>query len=89
MIYFKIYIVSSSATYVIIFCHYCRLRKSVLQEEFEDTKGVIKTRKSKKGRQHNEEKKRYKRTNNDLKNTTQKTKDPHQKPGMNSGAPEG
>ena len=30
-----------------------------------------------------------KRTNYDLQNTTQKTKDPHQKPVMNAGAPEG
>ena len=45
-----------------------------LQEEFEDTKGV-KIRKSKKDRQHNDQKKKDKRTNNDLQNTTQKTKD--------------
>ena len=38
-------------------------------KEFEDTKGVIKSRKSK-DRQHN-----VKRANNDLQNTTQKTKD--------------
>ena len=40
----------------------------VCKEEFEDTKGVIRIRKSKKNRQHNEQKKKYKRTNNDLKN---------------------
>ena len=45
-----------------------------LIEEFEDTKGVIRIRKSKKDRQHNGQK-RDKRTNNDLQNTTQKTKD--------------
>ena len=44
-----------------------------MKEEFEDTKGVI--RKSKKNRQHNGEKKKHKRTNNNLQNTTQKTKD--------------
>jgi hypothetical protein len=33
---------------------------------FEDTKGVIKIRKSKKNRQHNGQKKKEKRTNNDL-----------------------
>ena len=38
------------------------------QEEFEDTKGVIKIRISKKTRQHNGQKKKYKRTNNDLQN---------------------
>ena len=43
--------------------------------EFEDTQGVITIRKSKKGRQHNDQTKRYKRTNNDLQNTTQKTID--------------
>ena len=37
------------------------------QEEFEDTKGVIRIRKSK-DRQHNGQKKKYKRTYNDLQN---------------------
>jgi hypothetical protein len=40
----------------------------VCKEEFEDTKGVIRIRKSKKNRQHNEQKKKYKRTNNVLQN---------------------
>jgi hypothetical protein len=35
-------------------------------EEFEDTKGVIRSRKSKKNRKHNGQKKKHKRTNNDL-----------------------
>ena len=39
-----------------------------LQEEFEDTKEVIRFRISKKNRQHNGQKKKYKRTNNDLQN---------------------
>jgi len=43
-------------------------------EESEDTKGVIRIRKSKKDRQHNDQKKKNKRTNNDLHNTTQKLK---------------
>ena len=34
-----------------------------LTEEFEDTKGVIRIRISKKNRQHNGHKKKYKRTN--------------------------
>jgi len=34
------------------------------QEEFEDTKGAIRIRISKKNRQHNGQKKKYKRTNN-------------------------
>ena len=37
-------------------------------EEFEDTKGVIRIRKSKKNRQHTGQKKKYKKTNNDLQN---------------------
>jgi hypothetical protein len=37
-----------------------------LQEEFEDTKGVIRIRKSKKDRQLNCQKKKDKSTNNDL-----------------------
>ena len=44
------------------------------EEEFEDTKGVIRIRKSK-DRQHNGQKKRDRRTNNDLQNTTHKPKD--------------
>jgi hypothetical protein len=39
-----------------------------VQEEFEDIKGVIRIRISKKNRQHNGQKKKYKRTNNDLQN---------------------
>ena len=37
-------------------------------EEFEDTKGVIRIRQWKKNRQHNDQKKKDKRTNNDLQN---------------------
>jgi len=40
----------------------------LLKEEFEDTKGVIRIRISKKNRQHNDQKKKYKTTNNDLQN---------------------
>jgi hypothetical protein len=40
----------------------------LVQEEFEDTKGVIRIRISKKNRQHNGQKKKYKRTNNDQQN---------------------
>jgi len=43
-------------------------------EEFEDTREVIRIRKSK-DRQHNGQKKKDKRTNNDLQNVTHKTKD--------------
>jgi hypothetical protein len=38
------------------------------KKEFEDAKGVIRIRKSKKNRQHNDQKRKYKRTNNDLQN---------------------
>ena len=43
------------------------------EEEFEDTKGVISSRKSK-DKQHNDQQKKNQRTNNDLQNITQKTK---------------
>jgi hypothetical protein len=42
--------------------------KTLRNKEFEDTKGVIKIRISKKDRQHNGQKKKYKRTNKDLQN---------------------
>ena len=43
-------------------------------EEFEDTKGVIRIIISKKNRQHNSQKKKDKRTHNDLQNTHIKLK---------------
>jgi len=46
----------------------------VFQEEFEDTKGVIRIGISKKNRQHNGKKKRYTRTNNVLQNILKKLK---------------
>jgi hypothetical protein len=49
--------------------------RSRRKEIFGDTKGVIKNCKSKKDIQYNGQKKKVKRTNNDLQNTTQKTKD--------------
>jgi len=42
-------------------------------EEFEDTKGVIKIRKSKKDKQCNSQKEKEKRVNNVLQNITHKT----------------
>jgi hypothetical protein len=42
------------------------------KEEFKDTKGVIRIRISKKNRQHNGNKKKYKRTNNDPQNIHKK-----------------
>ena len=47
----------------------------LVQEKLEDTKGVIISLKSKKDKQYNEQKNKDKRTNNDLQNITQKTKD--------------
>ena len=41
--------------------------KEYMQEEFEDTKGELRIRKSK-DRQHNDQKKKDKRTSNDLQN---------------------
>jgi hypothetical protein len=43
-------------------------------EEFEDIKGVIRIRILKKNRQHNGQKKKYKRINNDLQKTQIKLK---------------
>ena len=45
------------------------------EENLKDTKGVILSRKLKKDRKSNDYKKKEKRTDNDLQNTTQKTKD--------------
>jgi hypothetical protein len=45
------------------------------KKNLEDTKGVIRVRKSKKDRQHNDQEKRDKRTNNDLQNITHNNKD--------------
>ena len=64
----------------------------IYKEEFEDTKGFIRSRKSK-DRRHNGQKKRDKGINNDLQNTIQKTKGravrTSRKPRMNAGALEG
>jgi hypothetical protein len=45
-----------------------------VQEEFEDTNGVIRTRKSNNDGQHNGQNEKDRRTNNDLQHTTQITK---------------
>ena len=42
--------------------------EDVVKEEFEDTKGATRIRISKKNRQHNGQKKKCKRTNNDQQN---------------------
>jgi hypothetical protein len=51
--------------------------------EFEDTKRVIRFRKSKKDTQHNG--KKYRRTNQDLQNITRKTKDRITRTQLNTG----
>ena len=61
-----------------------------LEEEFEDTKGVIRIRKLQKDRQHNGQKKKDKGTNNDLQTLRRKLKieqiEPNLKPGVDSRA---
>ena len=47
----------------------------ILPEDFEDTKGIIRIRKSRKDRKHNGQNKKEIRTNNDLQSITHKTKD--------------
>ena len=51
-----------------------------LYEEFEDTEWVIRIRKSKKDKQHNGQKKKDKRTNNDLQNIHIKLKIEYHEP---------
>jgi len=64
----------------------------LIQEECEDTNWVIRSRKLK-GRQHNDQKKKDKRPKKIYKTFHRKLKieqhEPHYKPGMNSGSPEG
>ena len=47
---------------------HCCIVIAMYQKEFGDTKEVIRIRKSKKDRQHDGQKKKYERTNNDLQN---------------------
>ena len=47
----------------------------MIEEEFEDTKGVIRIRKSKKNRQHNGQRKKYKKYKQRSTKHTHKTKD--------------
>jgi hypothetical protein len=64
----------------------------LVQEEIEDTKGLIRIRKSKKDKHHNGQRKKDKWTNNNLQNI-HKTKDRATpillKPVVNSGSPKG
>ena len=54
--------------------HFEQISRPHLEDEFEDTKGVIRISKSKKNIQHNGQNKKDKRTNNDLQNTYIKLK---------------
>ena len=60
--------ISVSIIQLYFVCMYIHFAHHQLDQEFEDTKRVIRIRKSKKERQRNGEKKRNKRTNNDLQN---------------------
>ena len=62
-----------------IFLH-GHLKKNEKKEKFKDTIEVIRSSKSKKDRQYNDQKTKNKRTNNDVKNPTKS---------VVSGAPEG
>ena len=57
---------SSFSVYSVLKC--MLISDWLIQDEFEETKEVIRIRISKKNRQHNGQKKKYKRTNNDLQN---------------------
>ena len=93
MIYLTLILFFLNVTALPFSCTFSDIKIKVvfLKEEFEDTKGVIRIRKSK-DRQHNGQTKKDLRTNNDLQNITHKTKDQVTrtpiKPGMNVGAPE-
>ena len=66
-----IYFVYISNAQLLVICK----GKLVQEEEFEDTKGVIRIRKSKKDRQHNDQKKKDKMTKQRSTKHTYKTKD--------------
>ena len=50
------------------------IQGNILQEKFEDIKGVVRSRASKKDRQYNGQMKKDKRTNNNLQNIHKKLK---------------
>jgi len=58
----------------------CTYYNTLNEKEFEDTNGVIRIHKSKKNRQHNDQMKKCKRTNNDLQNTHIKLKFEYHEP---------
>ena len=54
--------------------HFFSLQTTIHLEKFEDTKAASRNRQLKKDRQHNDQKKKDKKTNNDLQDITQKNK---------------
>ena len=70
-VYFSIYRLQPQNVYEIV--DKCRLKSGYRNDwkKFEDIKGVIRSYKSKKNRQYNDQKKKG---NNDVQNTTQKAK---------------
>ena len=64
------------------------ISNKTIQEEIEDTKGVIRIRKSKKNRRHNGQKDKQRSTKHYTENKHRTTLT-LLKPGMNLGAPEG
>ena len=59
--------------YIYTVCTYI-IKHCKKKEKFEDTEGVMRSCKLRKGRQYNGSKEKGQKTNNDLQNTTQKTK---------------
>jgi hypothetical protein len=71
---FLCYVLKHNVDLIVVLCYCVCMYFISYKKMFEDTKGVIKSRKSKKGRQQNDYKKNNKRTNNDIQNISQKTK---------------
>jgi hypothetical protein len=61
--------------HVNLYSSVCLLLILLASKTIKDTKGISRSRKSQKYRQCNDQKKKVKRTNNDVQNTTQKTRD--------------
>jgi len=66
--YFKNFLTKISIKHDTKACN--NFHKAYNKKEFEDTKEIIRIDKSRKNRQHNGQKKKYKRTNNDLQTYT-------------------
>ena len=81
------YISNANYLYILI----CKIPEAYIiilkwkEEEFEDSKGEIRIHISKKNRQHNGQKKKYKRTNNYLQNLHIELKSSNTNPTQNRG----